>query len=85
MRLLPFIARPHPSRRPRRAAAIVDTRDTRPDDAPPRGSAWFDSSADLEQGLRVSVHEGSAELARLVPARWWLQWELEDALQSVRR
>jgi hypothetical protein len=81
MRLLPLLAKPRVPARPRRAPPpAADS-----DDAPPRGCAWFDSSHELGQGVVVSVHEGSAELAQLVPARWWLQWELEAALQSVRR
>jgi len=81
MRLLPLPIKPRPPARPRRTPPSA----AEPDDAPPRGCAWFDSSHELGQGVLVSVHEESAELAQLVPVRWWLQWELEAALQSVRR
>lgn len=51
------------------------------EDAPPRTCGWFDSSHELQQGLQLTVHDGSAELATLVPLGWWLQWELEAAAQ----
>lgn len=54
-------------------------------DEAPRTCGWFDSSHELQHGLQLTVHEGSAELATLVPLGWWLQWELEAAAQHPQR
>lgn len=44
-----------------------------PEDAPPRGCGWFDSSHELRRGLLVLEH-GDAAAARLLPLDAWLDW-----------
>jgi hypothetical protein len=39
---------------------------------PPRGCGWFDSSLDLQQGLRVVEHGGFDGLAADLPLAWLL-------------
>ncbi len=53
------------------------------DEAPPRGCAWYDSSYELQRGLRVSECAEPAALAAL-PLSWWLAWELDAARPSIR-
>ncbi|MEP7282972.1 MAG: hypothetical protein ABI696_13410 [Rubrivivax sp.] len=56
-------------------------------DAPPAGCGWFDSSLDLRQGLEVREHQGVDGLSALgseLPLGWWLQWELDAVLPSIR-
>lgn len=48
------------------------------------GCGWFDSSLDLQDGLRVTEHEGQDALRDLVPAGWWLAWELDAVLHAPR-
>lgn len=71
-------------RRP--AASLPMPRPERPpaDEPPPRGCGWFDSSHDLQRGLRVTEHDEVAAVAPLLPLSWWLAWELDAALPSVR-
>jgi hypothetical protein len=53
---------------------------TDPDDDRPRGCGWFDSSLDLQQGLRVQEHTGlpgsEPGLADL-PLGAWLELQLQ--------
>lgn len=61
---------------------------TRPAQRPPahdvpRGCAWYDSSYELQRGLRVTELAEPAALAQL-PLAWWLAWELDAALPPVR-
>jgi hypothetical protein len=53
-----------------------------PADDRPAGCGWFDSSHDLQHGLRVTEHADADAVARLVPLSWWLAWELDAALAS---
>ena len=46
------------------------------DDAVPRGCGWFDSSHDLQQGLRVQEHLSADSLARELPLGAWLDLQL---------
>ena len=48
------------------------------------GCGWFDSSHELRSGLRVEEELPPDAVARLVPLSWWLAWELDAALPSVR-
>ena len=89
--LLPLPARratanaPADPRRPAPEPPKAPTAPTATDDEPPRACGWFDSSHELQHGLQLTVHDGSAELATLVPLGWWLQWELEAAAQHHLR
>ena len=67
---------------------MLQTAATRPAPRPPvddvpRGCAWYDSSYELQRGLRVSELAEPAALAQL-PLSWWLAWELDAALPPVR-
>ena len=53
-----------------------------PADERPAGCGWFDSSHDLQHGLRVTEHADADAVARLVPLSWWLAWELDAALAT---
>lgn len=64
------------------AATARPTQRPMADDVP-RGCAWYDSSYELQRGLRVSELAEPAALAQL-PLSWWLAWELDRALPSVR-
>jgi hypothetical protein len=77
MHLLP--CRPAPVRPPRPARPEV----AEPEDRP-RGCGWFDSSHELQTGLRVDEHLAPEVVATLVPLSWWLAWELDAAVSSVR-
>lgn len=50
----------------------------------PLGCGWFDSSHDLSHGLRVTVHADDAGQLPGVPLSWWLAWELDAAMTSIR-
>lgn len=54
------------------------------DNAPPRGCGWYDSSHDLQAGLRVTEHTDVAAVVNQVPLSWWLGWELDAARASAR-
>lgn len=68
------------------AAALRSTRSVQA--VPPEptfgGCGWFDSSHELQAGLRVDEELPPEAVARLVPLSWWLAWELDAALPSVR-
>jgi hypothetical protein len=70
-------------RRP--AARPVPPRPPRPpaDDRPP-GCGWFDSSHELQRGLRVTEFDAPGAVAPILPLSWWLAWELDAALPPVR-
>lgn len=68
-------------RRP--AVSLPVARPARPPaDEPPRGCGWFDSSHDLQHGLRVTEHDEFGAVGPLLPLSWWLAWELDEALPS---
>ncbi len=76
------------TRRPSAASAAVVLRSsTSLKAAPPElsfgGCGWFDSSHELQAGLRVDEELPPDAVARLVPLSWWLAWELDAALPSV--
>lgn len=54
------------------------------DDVAP-GCGWFDSSHDLQHGLRVTEHAQADAVVNQIPLSWWLGWELDAALMTVRR
>lgn len=47
-----------------------------PDDDAPRACGWFDSSHDLQQGLRVQEHLSADSLVRELPLGAWLDLQL---------
>jgi hypothetical protein len=47
-----------------------------PDDVPPRGCAWFESSRELGLGLQVTEHERLDTAAGALPLDVWLAWHL---------
>jgi hypothetical protein len=53
-----------------------------PADDRPAGCGWFDSSHDLQHGLRVTEHADADAVVNLVPLSWWLAWELDAALAT---
>jgi hypothetical protein len=75
-----LIHRPAPIRPPRPAPPAAPERA----EDRPRGCGWFDSSHELQTGLRVDETLPPETVARLVPLSWWLAWELDAALPSVR-
>jgi hypothetical protein len=70
-------------RRPQRAPRIAATDDgllpvaeeAADPDLPPRGSAWFDSSWQLQHGLAVTEHERLDSVCNELPLGWWLAWQ----------
>lgn len=62
-------------RRPRPSSPV----DPVPDEERPTGCGWFDSSHELQTGLRVTEHAQTETVAQLVPLSWWLAWELAAA------
>ena len=46
------------------------------DDGGARACGWFDSSHDLQRGLRVEEHLGADSLARELPLGAWLELQL---------
>ena len=56
------------------AADLVDADAV--EDSTPRGCGWFDSSHDLQQGLRVQEHLRADSLARELPLGAWLDLQL---------
>jgi hypothetical protein len=85
MHLLSRLAAPRRARRaaapPRRPAAELPLH--APDELLP-GCGWFDSSHDLQSGLRVTEHAEVGALVNQIPLSWWLGWELDAALSSAR-
>ena len=76
-------------RRPPAAPAAAVLRSAATGNTPPAepagpGCGWFDSSHELRSGLRVEEELPPDAVARLVPLSWWLAWELDAALPSVR-
>jgi len=59
---------------PEASAAGADP--VHPVDDPVRACGWFDSSHDLQQGLRVQEHLGTDALARELPLGAWLDLQL---------
>jgi hypothetical protein len=57
---------------PSTAAAAQSVRD----EAPPRGCGWYDSSFELQQGLRVEEHLDAGTLASQLPLHAWLELQL---------
>jgi hypothetical protein len=51
----------------------------------PNSCGWFDSSHELQRGLRVTEHAQVDAVVNQIPLSWWLGWELDAALTSVRR
>jgi hypothetical protein len=49
---------------------------TAPDDTPPRGCGWFDSSHELRRGLVVCEHASPDTLAGELPLASWLELHL---------
>ena len=52
-------------------------------DGPPT-CGWFDSSHDLQTGLRVTEHAQVDAVVNQIPLSWWLGWELDAALAPAR-
>lgn len=50
-----------------------------PDDIPPRGCAWFESSRELDAGLLVTEHDSPDRVANQLPLEVWLEWQLMGA------
>ena len=46
------------------------------DEVPPRGCGWYDSSFELQQGLRVEEHLDAGTLASQLPLHAWLELQL---------
>ena len=46
------------------------------DEVPPRGCGWYDSSFELQQGLRVEEHLDADTLASQLPLHAWLELQL---------
>jgi hypothetical protein len=81
----------------RRVSAARAKRPTAPDwvnatlvDAPavetsaPVGCGWFDSSHELNAGLRITEHLSPDDVANEVPLGWWLDWQAQPAsVQAV--
>jgi hypothetical protein len=85
MRLFTRHHPPLPQSLPRQRAAAPNSApasDRAPADDRPAGCGWFDSSHDLQHGLRVTEHADDDAVARLVPLSWWLAWELDAALAT---
>ena len=60
-----------------RADEVAPDADT-PDDAAAdivRSCGWFDSSHELQHGLRVTEHTTPERVANEVPLGWWLDWQ----------
>lgn len=47
-----------------------------PDDEAPRGCGWFDSSHELQQGLKVQEHHSADTLGTELPLGAWLELQL---------
>ena len=58
------------------AAAVCAEAATTKEQEAPRGCGWFDSSHDLQQGLRVQEHLSADTLARELPLGAWLDLQL---------
>jgi hypothetical protein len=52
-------------------------------DIPPRGSAWFDSSWQLQRGLAVTEHERLDSVSNELPLAWWLAWQTVPAVAAL--
>ena len=59
---------------PQAASEMADA--VAPDDDAPRACGWFDSSHDLQQGLRVQEHLSADSLVRELPLGAWLDLQL---------
>jgi hypothetical protein len=78
----PFCPKAPDRRRPTPAPRRDD--ESSAEERPP-GCGWFDSSHDLQSGLRVTEHAQADAVVNQIPLSWWLGWELDAALSSVRR
>ena len=58
------------------AAAACAEAATAEEQEAPRGCGWFDSSHDLQRGLRVQEHLSADTLARELPLSAWLDLQL---------
>ena len=58
------------------AAAACAEAATAEEQEAPRGCGWFDSSHDLQRGLRVQEHLSADSLARELPVSAWLDLQL---------
>lgn len=87
MHLLSHLPRPFRPSTPERRPPLRATRHDEPPAAEerPPGCGWFDSSHDLQHGLRVTEHAQVDAVVNQIPLSWWLGWELDAALSSVRR
>lgn len=45
----------------------------------PVGCGWFDSSHELNAGLRITEHLSPDDVANEVPLGWWLDWQAQPA------
>lgn len=59
-----------------RQTAVEAAEAEKPDDDAPRACGWFDSSHDLQHGLRVEEHLSADSLARELPLGAWLDLQL---------
>ena len=87
MHLLSHLPRPFRPSTPERRRPVRASGHEEPlaaEDHPP-GCGWFDSSHDLQRGLRVTEHAQADAVVNQIPLSWWLGWELDPALSSVRR
>ena len=77
-RVLPRARRLISGWRARRApTAVVGAQEaTANDEEAPRACGWFDSSYDLQQGLRVQEHLSADSLVRELPLGAWLDLQL---------
>jgi hypothetical protein len=78
-----------PARRPGRVPRLPLAEETLPPladeaDVPPRGSAWFDSSWQLQRGLAVTEHERLDNVSKDLPLAWWLAWQAVPAVTAMQ-